>query len=483
MGARRVALAVTVGLFTAATPAPGASPVECSTTGDTRCESWWSSWNSGDGGERGDRPVRIEDSAVAPDGGTVYVTGTVPAGDTGSDALTLALDTRSGQRRWVRRYNAAPADGIDFNTGRAVAVSSTGRRVFVAGYQDAGPDGETDWMLLSYRSADGRLLWATSPRAGFKEAVDLVLSPDGRRVFVTGVVRERQDTMTIAFSARTGGVRWRSRYASGEGTVRPSQIEVSRSGRRLFVLAAAQRADTGRYDTTLLSYRLRAASPRLASVTVTHENGDPFLEEQMGVSPDGSAVFVSGGAGTHSNAARTKTVRVDAGTGAIVWSAPEEELTAPVVEVDPDSSAVYVAAHAGGGRVAAIARAARSGAVEWSVLADDPRWSHVAEAAVDGERDLLVVAGARLKHEPRPGDGYTTDPSSDLLVLAFDTATGAERWAARSNYPDTPYGYVAAARSVSVARDGWVFAAGDVSYVSETDVQHQAVVAGYEPDV
>lgn len=125
-------------LVAAAVPAAGAPPVECSASGDTRCETWSATWDAGPGDESSDRAARAEDSAVSPDGATVYVTATASEpGDDGSDAVTLALDARSGDRLWARQHDAGRAGGGDLNAGRALAVSPGGRRVYVAGYQDA----------------------------------------------------------------------------------------------------------------------------------------------------------------------------------------------------------------------------------------------------------------------------------------------------------------------------------------------------------
>ena len=481
---KRRVLLVSLFLVSSIGPASGAPPNECSTPGDTRCETWSTSWGHAGPEERGDFPGQVEDSVVAPSGRTLYVTGVITEDDgLGSDITTLAFEAHSGRRKWVRRYEGGRGEGDHFNWGRALALSPNGRRLYVAGYQNA-TNADADWAVLGYRTRDGKLLWSRAGSRGGAEAIDLVVSPDGRRVYVTGTAREEQDMMTIAFESRTGEVVWRQRHTSPHGIVRPSQIEVAPSGRQLFVLAGVQsESPRPALDTTVVTYSLYERRAEREWVAVTHATGSPFVEDQLVLSPSGDAVYVAATEAIQTSSELTKTVRLDAATGAVDWSAVETDIRWPLIEVDPDGSTVYIAGEyrvGDDGRSAATARNADSGELTWFTVSPDSRWSSIRDVGIDGTRDVFVAAGGRLKFEPGRGDGYTIDTSSDMITSAFDTGTGEARWLARSNYPDIAFGYRAGAQTVSVAADGWVYSAGDLTQM-RTAV-HEMIFVGYAPE-
>ena len=104
------------------------------------------------------------DMAIAPDGETIFVTGTTRRTQTYYDYYTVAYRTGSGAVRWAKRYDGpAPASQDDYDTAWAITVSPDGTRVYVTG---ESPDLLGDfssptqsYATIAYRAGDGMSLW------------------------------------------------------------------------------------------------------------------------------------------------------------------------------------------------------------------------------------------------------------------------------------------------------------------------------------
>src|SRR5690606_4075525 len=137
---------------------------------------------------RYDGPAGNDDDAsavaVSPDGATVFVTGRSLGGATGNDYATIAYDAASGDEPWVARYDG-PAGSQDFAT--ALAVAPDGGTVIVTG-RSFGVGTATDYATVAYDAASGDELWVArydGPARGQDAANALSVSPDGARVYVT----------------------------------------------------------------------------------------------------------------------------------------------------------------------------------------------------------------------------------------------------------------------------------------------------------
>jgi PQQ-like domain len=124
------------------------------------------------------------------------------------DYATVAYDAATGKQLWASRYDGhGSMDNDDF--ARAIAVSHDGGTVYVTG-QGSGKTSVWDYTTVAYDAATGKQMWVTSYNGSDNNADAanaLAVSPDDRRVFVTGVVRTRKtgtDYGTIAYDARTG---------------------------------------------------------------------------------------------------------------------------------------------------------------------------------------------------------------------------------------------------------------------------------------
>src|SRR5205823_936398 len=124
------------------------------------------------------------------------------------DYATVAYSTVTGARLWIKRYNG-PASDLDAAT--SVAISPGGKTVVITG-ASSGTSSRQDYATVAYNAATGAQLWVkryNGPGNGQDDASSVAISPNGRRIFVTGTsARPRasarghsgQDYATIAYS-------------------------------------------------------------------------------------------------------------------------------------------------------------------------------------------------------------------------------------------------------------------------------------------
>jgi WD40 repeat protein len=182
---------------------------------------------------------------VSPDGSVVFVVG---YGFSRVDYATVAYDAATGQRLWSTRYNG-PGDDNDFPY--ALAVSPDGSKVFVTG-SSTGMTSGYDYATIAYDAATGTGLWMArynGPGNGSDGAYAAVVSPDGLTVIVTGGaegISSSSDYTTLAYDAGSGAPRWIARYnGSANASDNASDLGLSPDGSVVFV--------TGNADTTDLN--------------------------------------------------------------------------------------------------------------------------------------------------------------------------------------------------------------------------------------
>ena len=197
----------------------------------------WSGRYNGPG-NISDRP---SDVAVSPDGSAVFVTGTSggrsTSGDLNYDYATVAYDTSTGAQLWVRRY-ASRGDRTDAAT--ALGVSPDGSRVFVTGGSAGPTSDDDDFATMAYDASTGTKLWAKRySRLGNDFAYALGVTPDGSEVIVSGHSfgsTSYYDYATVAYDVSTGATLWSKRYTGpGNGLDSPRAVGVSPDGSAVFV--------------------------------------------------------------------------------------------------------------------------------------------------------------------------------------------------------------------------------------------------------
>lgn len=276
---------------------------------------------------------------ASPDGTKVFVTGRLGSPDL-IDYLTIAYDALTGEMLWVDRYNG-PAGSDDRVS--SVKVSPDGSRVFVTGRSYGGSSGD-DYATIAYDASSGTRLWVArhnGPGNGEDVASSLGVSPDGTSVFVTGRSdggRSRFDYATVAYSAATGAELWATRLsplASFDDV--PSSLGVSPDGTKVFVTGQSQM----RFDEAYFTVA-HDASTGIAIWAKLDESGVESRASSLGVSPDGAQVYVTGVAPKG-----YATIAYGSSTGAKLWVShygyPEGvNPVAHSLGVSPDGTKVFV---------------------------------------------------------------------------------------------------------------------------------------------
>jgi DNA-binding beta-propeller fold protein YncE len=237
---------------------------------------------------------------VSRDGTRVFVTGQMLAGASSLDYATAAYDAATGERLWLTRYNGPFPFGNASDIASGVAVSPDGSRVFVTG-ESSGVSSGQDITTVAYEAETGRELWVgryNGPANFNDEAAGLAVSPDGSRVFVTGESPGagpfEPDYATVAYDAADGSERWVARYdGSGHGADIAKAMAVSPDGRRVFVTGSSWAGERTSYDYATVSYDAADGAQQWVSTYNGFANGieSPWA---LTVSPDGSKVVVTG---------------------------------------------------------------------------------------------------------------------------------------------------------------------------------------------
>jgi Ca2+-binding RTX toxin-like protein len=281
--------------------------------------------------------------AVSSDGSIVFVTGLSYGGSAlafNADSATVAYDAASGAVRWVSRYDGPASEG---DSTSAIDVSADGSTVFVGGSTYGGST-RFDYLTMALHADTGLVQWASSydGPAGFGDfTTDLVVSPDGSGVFVTGRSHRTPfdiDSATVAYDAGTGAQSWVRRY---KGAI--VALDVAPDSTSVFA-AASNAADfvTFAYDTSDGGQQWRSRYDGPGSLS------DAPVD--LAVSRDGGLVYVTGSSydGAASvPSADLATFALGAATGdrrwAMRYAGPHHADDRPTaLVVSPDGRAVFV---------------------------------------------------------------------------------------------------------------------------------------------
>jgi hypothetical protein len=279
----------------------------------------------------------------------VYVTGNSYLNfATQDDIVTVAYAAATGAEIWTARYSGPNSDG-----GLALRVSPDGSVVYVAG-RSMNTSLNSDYITVAYETTGGGLLWeARYDGPGHYEdlATLLDVSPDGSLIFVSGYSWGEStvyDYATIAYDAASGSPIWLHRYnGQGNNYDIPHAIGVSPDGSTVYLTGTADAGAPSHEDYATIAYAAKSGAMMWARRYAEPGTSGPDIASDLGVSPDGSRVYVTGisyAPGTHDDYA---TVAYDSHNGARVWVARYNGVTndtdgATGLGVSPDGSRVYV---------------------------------------------------------------------------------------------------------------------------------------------
>ncbi len=289
--------------------------------------------------------------------------------------------------------------------------------------------------------APGSLLWLNRYHGlnGFNQAYAIAISPDGGTVFVAGTRTATVgagDQAVVAINATTGVQVWASSY-DAFGNDRPAQVAVSPGGDTVFVTGESEGA-TSHFDYLTIAYNA-ATGAHLWASRYNGAANSLNTAKSLAVSPDSTTVYVTGYSGLRIGSsldADYVTIAYSAATGARRWLSryngrANQNDQGRSVAVSPDGQTVYVTGRSYGRGsfydVATVAYNAASGAQRWV-----SRYNGRANGNDFGTA-VTVSPGGRSVYVTGGSTGRTS--RSDFATIAYNAATGAARWVGRYNGP------------------------------------------------
>lgn len=383
------------------------------------------------------RGVQNFQVAADPNGSAVFAVGTTG----GLRGAIVALDPATGAPLWHDTYTAKRRSWFS-----AVAVSPGGGTVYVTGRGTADPARSPAGLTVAYDAATGAILWAASLGRAAGPNAAIAVSPDGSAVFVTG------DSHTVGYDAATGAQLWYAPGSDAFSAASPGGIAVSPDGSAVFVAGTAYLDPTGdRMAFSTTAYRAGTGA-RLWHAQYNVVKGN---SEALGLAAGPDGVYVTGLTTLPATQAQQcATVAYNPATGARLWvrdfGDPKVSNAGFAVAVSPDGSKVFVTGASGvtgstyDSSMQTLAYDAATGTSLWTARWGDAPGSQGnagGAVVVSPDGSTVYVAGGRYL----PG----TNGQPQFATAAYDSATGARRWAALYGTP----GQYNVATSLAVSLD------------------------------
>jgi DNA-binding beta-propeller fold protein YncE len=329
-------------------------------------------------------------------------------------AVATSPKTTSGKQLWVSSLPGA--------YGGVGAVSPDGRTVFVSGLVQ-GRLVKTHYETVAYRAATGARLWASSYQPGgnlYSYPVALTVSPDGARVYVTTdfhFIGRGQGIVIFAYDARTGRQLWASRYRPKDSGAGVSGLAVSPDGTTLYVAGTLGQAHSLFFG--VIAYAAATGKQRW----LRYSTGKRGYADSVAVSPDGKTVYATGVAGS-----AALTVAYGA-AGTLKWATrykdPYGFAAGSQIVAAPGGGAVYVAGKAanknGHFDVATFAYRTATGRRMWLDRHSARNLFPAPDIAVTPGGQTVIVT-VPLNH----GTSYA--------IASYNASTGTTRWTRRVPY-------------------------------------------------
>lgn len=406
---------------------------------DDACESWVSTGSHSNLEVGG--PIAVSDDLVVS-AATLY-------GEDGfGDWLVTARNTE-GEILWGMQLDGG--DGVhDFPY--SLQISPEADRVFVTGILN------NDWKhgelgVVALNAATGAEIWRQQHvglLGGMTYGRSIAVTPDGAAIVVTGSGHNDEFTdasyETLALSSQDGSRLWDRAFHPGPASA--YSVAIPATGDVAYVTGIAGVGYGGDYEIATIAHDLADGSHRWVS---RFDGGRPIDGGQaVSVSPDASRVFVAGwsetGPRTNLRVRSAFTVlAIDAATGTQEWVSRTEGTSpgltvAHSVSVSPDGSTLLVAGHQQGDvpeldfDLIVKAFDAATGEVRWSDRERIP--GMLSEIVGLGPVADISPDGSRayVVGSVRPvGPSNFGEDPSQAVTLAYELASGDRAWTARFN--------------------------------------------------
>lgn len=332
-------------------------------------------------------------------------------------------------QRWNASYDAGtPSFSYD------VAVSPDGSTVYSTGTSVYDTTDPGHFATVAVDALTGERKWSAAYQSSTEPdqrdtATRLTISPDGSKVFVTG------DSLcncggggfngfsTVAYDAATGKRLWVARYAQ----LAPGgySIAVSPDGSEVFVNGGAPGFSN---PATTIAYD--AATGHQLYVIPDSATRVPW--HALAVSPDSSTLYVA--TDNDDSQCQYQVAAYDASDGTPLWTATYPDCDSDghmALALSPDGSAIYMVGS--NHEFDVVAWNASTGAQLWATT--NPGMTVdgdiMPQLAISPDGTTVVVVGNPLC-VPRCSD-------TPLLTAAYDAATGTRLWESRYDSDATDY--------------------------------------------
>ncbi len=250
----------------------------------------------------------------------------------------------------------------------------------------------------------GGQLWWKRYDGGHDFASALGVSPDGTKVFVTGQSGglSFRAYATIAYDAVSGAELWVQRYGDFGDINQATALGVSPDGSRVFVTGSSN----GQFGT--IAYEASSGAQLWVDLY-----GGAAGASSIDLSPDGAQVFVTG-----RSEGDYATIAYDASSGTRQWVSFYDDGGASAIAVTPDGTKVFVTGTSGSA-YATIAYDTLSGATLWA-----SRYEGLPGRETLGTSIGVSPSGTRVFVT-----GGIGQPSGVTYgTIAYDASTGSTLW-------------------------------------------------------